>query len=129
MVEIARRKGDLISCNCLKYICRCWQVMTGCPLPVKCPFGPGGNISAIVYAEFLDVSGWPRMQGVSWDIYFTEAYYRKEVPVWRSYAPVLFDDAGLDMRLLLRVLGLALALGMLTALSVNALYRRATRRR
>jgi hypothetical protein len=96
---------------------------------VKCPFGPGGNISAIVYAEFLDVSGWPRMQGVSWDNYFTEAYYRKEVPVWRSYAPVLFDDAGLDMRLLLRVLGLALALGILTALSLNALYRRATRRR
>jgi hypothetical protein len=91
--------------------------------------GPGGNISAIVYTGFLDDSGWPRTQGVSWDNYFTEAYYRKEVPVWRSYAPGLFDDAGLDIRLLLRVMGLALALGMLTALTVNALYRRASRRR
>jgi hypothetical protein len=96
---------------------------------VKCPFGPGGNISAIVYTGYLDDSGWPRTQGMSWDNYFTEAYYRKEVPVWRSYAPGLFDDAGLDTRLLLRVLGLALALGMLTALSVNALYLRATRRK
>lgn len=91
--------------------------------------GPGGNISAIVYTDYLDDSGWPRTQGMSWDNYFTEAYYRKEVPVWRSYAPGLFDDAGLDIRLLLRVLGLALALGMLAALLLNALYQRVTRRR
>ena len=90
--------------------------------------GPGGNISAIVYADYLDEAGWPRTKGVPWNNYFTEAYYRKEIPVWRSYAPGLFDDAGLDIRLLLRVLTLALALGMLAALSVNALYRRVTRR-
>jgi len=90
--------------------------------------GPGGNISAIVYADYLDDSGWPRLQGVSWDNYFTEAYYRKEVPVWRSYAPVLFDDAGTDWRLLSRVLLLAFALGILAALSLHAMYRRLTRR-
>jgi len=90
--------------------------------------GPGGNISAIVYADYLDEAGWPRTQGVPWDNYFTEAYYRKEIPVWRSYAPGLFDDAGLDVRLLLRVLTLALALGMLAALSLHALYRRVSRR-
>ncbi len=91
--------------------------------------GPGGNISAIVYADYLDDSGWPRTQGVSWDNYFTEAYYRKEVPVWQSYAPGLFDDAGVDLRLLLRVLLLALALGMLSALFIHALYRQLTKRR
>jgi hypothetical protein len=88
--------------------------------------GPGGNISAIVYDDYLDHSGWPRTQGVSWDNYFTEAYYRKEVPVWQSYAPVLFDDAGVDSRLLLRILVLASAVGMLAALALNALYRRLT---
>jgi len=77
--------------------------------------GPGGNISAIVYAQYMNENGWPKTQGVSWDNYFTEAYYRKEVPVWRSYAPGLFDDAGVDVRMLLRVLGLALALGIVAA--------------
>jgi len=77
--------------------------------------GPGGNISAIVYEQYMNDSGWPKTQGVSWDNYFTEAYYRKEVPVWRSYAPGLFDDAGVDLRMLARVLGLALALGIIAA--------------
>jgi hypothetical protein len=86
--------------------------------------GPGGNISAIVYSEYLDEKGWPQTRGVSWDNYFTESYYRKEIPVWRSYAPGLFDDTGLDLRLLLRVLGLALAIGMLIALFLSSLFRR-----
>ena len=78
--------------------------------------GPGGNISAIVYGEYMDEAGWPRLQGVSFDNYFTEAYYRKEVPIWRSYAPGLFDDAATDTNMLIRVLGLALAIGMFLAL-------------
>jgi FtsP/CotA-like multicopper oxidase with cupredoxin domain len=86
--------------------------------------GPGGNISAIVYGEYLDESGWPRTRGVSWDPYFTAAYYRKEIPVWESYAPGLFSDTGPDWLMLLRVLGLALALGIMAALLVGALLRR-----
>jgi len=78
--------------------------------------GPGGNISAIVYGEYMDEAGWPRLQGVSWDNYFTKAYYRKEVPIWRSYAPGLFDDTATDLNLLIRLLGLALSLGMFAAL-------------
>ena len=78
--------------------------------------GPGGNISAIVYAQYLDDAGWPTNQGVAWDNYFTAAYYRKEIPVWRSYAPGLFDDAGLDYNMVLRVLGMALSLGIMLAL-------------
>jgi hypothetical protein len=91
--------------------------------------GPGGNISAIVYEHHLDESGWPRTQGVSWDAYFTEAYYRKDVPVWRSYAPGLFDDVGNDNRLLLRVLVLALGLGMIAALVSGFVRRRITARK
>lgn len=72
--------------------------------------GPGGNISAIVYGDHLDPDGWPRTQGVSYQPYFTEAYYRREVPVWQSYAPALFGEPGMDGRLLLRLLLMALGL-------------------
>ena len=73
--------------------------------------GPGGNISAIVYEEYMNESGWPRTQGVSWDNYFTVAYYRKQLPVWQSYAPGLFGDPGPDWILLVRLGVLMLALG------------------
>ncbi len=77
---------------------------------------PGGNISAIVYREFLGEDGWPRTQGVNWDNYFTAAYYRRQIPVWHSYAPRLFGDPAADWWLLLRLLGVALAAGILLGL-------------
>jgi len=77
--------------------------------------GPGGNISAIVYRQYLDDDGWPRTRGVPLDQYFTPDYYRKEVPIWQSYAPGLFSDPGSDTRLLLRLLVLAAALGVFGA--------------
>jgi len=86
--------------------------------------GPGGNISAIVYDQYLLESGWPKTLGVSWDAYFTEAYYRKEIPVWEQYAPGLFSDTGFDNLMLIRMLGLALALGLLVALLTTVLLRR-----
>ncbi|MEP5766707.1 MAG: multicopper oxidase domain-containing protein [Halieaceae bacterium] len=86
--------------------------------------GPGGNISAIVYEQYLDEEGWPRTQGVSLEPYFSEAYYRKEVPVWQSYAPDLFSDPGRDDWLLLRLLVLAVALGLLLGLSIRAVSGR-----
>lgn len=82
--------------------------------------GPGGNISAIVYGEYMDANGWPMTQGVSWDAYFTEAYYRREVPVWEAYAPGLFSDVGVDWTHFLRLLILALAAGSLLAFLINA---------
>jgi hypothetical protein len=88
--------------------------------------GPGGNISAITYAEYLNDDGWPQTRGVPWDTYFTEAYYRKDVPVWESYAPDLFSAAGVDWRLMLRLIGLAIAGGMLFALTVVGVKRAIT---
>lgn len=86
--------------------------------------GPGGNISAIVYAQFLDQAGWPQTRGVPWDNYFTQAYYRKEIPVWESYAKGLFSDTGPDWLMLLRIIGLALAVGIMAAVLLAALLRR-----
>lgn len=85
--------------------------------------GPGGNISAIVYDDYLGEDGWPQTRGVPWDNYFTEAYYRKEIPVWESYAPGLFSDPGRDSLMLLRLVGLALVLGALSVLGLSALLR------
>jgi len=86
--------------------------------------GPGGNISAIVYEQYLQENGWPKTRGVSWDAYFTEAYYRKEIPVWEQYAPGLFSDAGFDWLMLLRMLGLATALGIMVAVITSPLFNR-----
>lgn len=86
--------------------------------------GPGGNISAIVYADYLAADGWPRTRGVAWDQYFTAEYYRKQVPIWESYAPGLFSDVGRDWALLLRLLVFALALGTAVALLVAPAFRK-----
>jgi len=89
--------------------------------------GPGGNISAIVYEQYLDEAGWPQTRGVSWDHYFTQAYYRKDIPVWESYTSDLFSDTGLDWLLLIRVLVLALALGIMAAMLLVIFLRRGGR--
>ncbi|MFL2545801.1 MAG: multicopper oxidase domain-containing protein [Candidatus Rariloculaceae bacterium] len=78
--------------------------------------GPGGNISAIVYDEYLAEDGWPETLGVSWDPYFTASYYRKERPVWETYAPEL-SSTDSDTWMLIRLLGLGLALGKMAALA------------
>jgi hypothetical protein len=63
-------------------------------------------------------------RGVPWDNYFTPAYYRKQIPVWESYAPGLFSDTGLDWLMLMRVLGLALAAGTMAGLLLTSVLRR-----
>lgn len=83
--------------------------------------GPGGNIGAIVYRNWLLDSGWPRLQGVSFEPYFTEAYYRREVPIWERYAPGLFSEVNANYWFAARLVVLGLALGMLLALGVRSL--------
>jgi hypothetical protein len=84
---------------------------------------PGGHISAIVYESYLGDNGWPMTRGVSWAPYFTEAYYRKEVPVWQTYAAELFGEPGRDRVFLLRIVVLAASLAALAALLVSSLRR------
>ena len=78
--------------------------------------GPGGNISAIVYESYLQENGWPRTQGVDLNQFFTEAYYRKETPVWSSFAGDLFSGTRTDFWMLMRLLGLGVSLGVIVAL-------------
>ena len=57
---------------------------------------PGGSINAIVYEDYLDERGFPKVQGVEWRKFFTPEFYRREVPVWVDYDPVnrLADVSG-----------------------------------
>lgn len=80
--------------------------------------GPGGNISAIVYREFLDEAGWPKTLGTSFTPYFTDAFYRKEIPVWEAYAPGQFSDPGADWKMILRILGLAIGAGIILSIGL-----------
>jgi len=85
--------------------------------------GPGGNISAIVYEEYLQEDGWPKTQGVDLKQFFTKAYYRKEVPVWESLSQGTFSDPQIDFWLVLRFIGLALSLAIMLALLIRAFIR------
>ncbi len=82
--------------------------------------GPGGNISAIVYEEYLQDDGWPKTYGVNWQAYFTEAYYRRQTPVWESYAPGLFSEPRMDAWMIVRLLGFAIAFGAAFSLAIVA---------
>ncbi len=88
--------------------------------------GPGGHISAIVYEDYLRADGWPRTSGVGWDPYFTEAYYRKQVPVWERYAPGLFSEVAADWRRLVRPVLFGLFSGAFLVLLWSRTRRRKT---
>jgi len=85
--------------------------------------GPGGNISAIVYEEYINEDGWPKLQGVSYAPFFTADYYRKQLPVWQSYAPDLFSDPDIDGWLMFRIVVLSLAIGLVIALLITGTRR------
>ena len=86
--------------------------------------GPGGNISAIVYENYLQDDGWPRTQGVDFNKFFTDAYYRKEIPVWEGLAEGAFSDVENEPAMLMRLLGLGLSLGAMAALLISGIVRR-----
>ena len=54
---------------------------------------PGGNLSAIVYRDYLDPSGRPLGQGMDWTPFFSAAYYEKRIPVWGALDPLLGEVA------------------------------------
>ena len=86
--------------------------------------GPGGNVSAIVYEDYLQQNGWPKTQGMDLNRFFSEAYYRKEIPVWNNLANGKLADVKTDVWMLIRLLGLALSVGLFIALCFNAINKR-----
>jgi len=47
--------------------------------------GEGGDISLVVYKDFLDEKGIPKAHGMSLAPYFTKAFWQKNYPVWQDY--------------------------------------------
>ncbi|MDA1075994.1 MAG: multicopper oxidase domain-containing protein [Proteobacteria bacterium] len=74
---------------------------------------PGGNVSAIVYNDYLGDDGWPLTFGMNFDPFFDPAYYQGKISVWAQYDPQnLFGNVssdGLAWRPLMFWLGCALA--------------------
>ncbi|MEX0617459.1 MAG: multicopper oxidase domain-containing protein [Pseudohongiellaceae bacterium] len=81
--------------------------------------GPGGNVGAIVYEEFLDESGWPTMYGEDWSQFFNPGYYRRPVPGGGEV---------ISSGMLLRLIALGMALGVAAA-SLTTLFRVAFKNR
>ena len=56
--------------------------------------GPGGNVSMVIYDEYLDESGLPPtvhgQQGLS--LFFNDAYYRGEIPVFTGMGMPYLDE-------------------------------------
>jgi FtsP/CotA-like multicopper oxidase with cupredoxin domain len=77
--------------------------------------GPGGHISAIVYDDYLGNNGWPETSGVSFDPYFTSAYYRKQLPVWAHYGKRWFTPGGDDRQFMLRLILFSMLAGIFLA--------------
>ncbi|MDO9105357.1 MAG: multicopper oxidase domain-containing protein [Methylovulum sp.] len=47
--------------------------------------GEGGDISLVVYKDFLDAKGIPTAHGMSLAPYFTKSFWQKNYPIWQDY--------------------------------------------
>ncbi len=68
---------------------------------------PGGNVSAIVYEEFLQPNGWPITYGEDLNMFFNADFYRREAVTPRMQS--------LRFSFVLRLLALGLSLGAVFA--------------
>lgn len=82
--------------------------------------GPGGNLGAIVYRDFLGDNGWPRTSGENLSRFFSPAYYQRETTSTDDPAPI---SAGSFLRLL--ALGIALGAVAAALLSLYSQARKA----
>ena len=77
---------------------------------------PGGNMSAIVYRDFIDENGWPITRGEDLGMFFAPEFYRRDLRFGE-----LEPSSAWSLFLLLRLLGFALALGLVLASIVQIL--------
>ena len=90
---------------------------------------PGGNISAIVYQDYLDTSGQPKTQGMDWAPFFTKGYYQKKLPIWAGLKDFgLLGEASARSLPLSYALILGIGIGLLIG-AVFALSKRLVRYR
>ena len=78
--------------------------------------GPGGNLGAIVYQQFISSTGWPVTYGQNLAEFFDPAYYMRSLPQEGR------GDPTLSTFMFLRLIALGIAFGVLLA-SLFSLYR------
>ena len=67
---------------------------------------PGGNMTAIVYENYIDANGWPITQGEDMQMFFSESFYqRNDEPRNESYSFLNY----------VRIVAFGLALGLMLA--------------
>ena len=82
-------------------------------------FGPGGNVSAIVYERYLEDSGWPMTFGMNWDNFLTPGFYDRRDNEGATQLLPGVDKPGL---LNLRTVVITLLIGVFAGLCVLWFY-------
>ncbi len=78
---------------------------------------PGGNISMVVYRDFIDEQGMPKLHEGMFDQFFTSAYYARETPMWATGEfEQLLGEAGSLPPNYLKIIAFGLTIGLLFAL-------------
>lgn len=78
---------------------------------------PGGNISLVVYRDYIDGQGMPKLHDGAFDRFFTSAYYARQTPMWATgeFAQLL-GEAGSLAPNYLKIIAFGLTVGLLFAL-------------
>lgn len=78
---------------------------------------PGGNMSLVVYRDYIDEKGMPKLHDGAFDQFFTRSYYEREQPMWAvgEFAQLL-GEAGLLAPNYLKITAFGLTVGLLFAL-------------
>ncbi len=75
-------------------------------------FGPGGNVSAIVYERYLQDNGWPMTFGVDWSNYLTTGFYERSESE-STLLPGVDRSNNFSLRIIALVILVGIILGLL----------------
>jgi len=78
---------------------------------------PGGNISLVVYRDYIDEQGMPKVHEGMFDQFFTSSYYAREKPIWATgeFEQQLGEAGSLPPNYL-KIIAFGLTIGLLFAL-------------
>ena len=80
-------------------------------------FGPGGNVSAIVYERYLQDNGWPMTFGMGWKNFLTPGFYQRQED--GSGSTALLADVEENGPSLMRLVLLAVLAGLIVGISAS----------
>ncbi|MBV1932525.1 MAG: multicopper oxidase domain-containing protein [Porticoccaceae bacterium] len=75
-------------------------------------FGPGGNVSAIVYERYLQDNGWPMTFGLDWTNYLTPGFYDRRNSD-TALLPGVEEASGVSLRIIALVVLAGIFIGLI----------------